>query len=272
MPAPFLPLIVEPNELDAALGGKDLLVVDLGEEAVYAQRHVPGAVHLPYRTIIEARPPAGGLLPDDIKLGAILSSVGITPSTHVVAYDSEGNAKACRLLWTLEVVGHAKYSLLNGGLHAWLAEGKATEGGINRPPRGDYKIGRHTEARADKGYILARLDDPGVVILDTRTPAEFTGQDVRAARGGHIPRAVNMDWTLAIDRARALRLRPDQELRALLEGLGVTPDKEVIAHCQTHHRSSHTFIVLKALGYPRVRGYDGSWSEWGNDPALPVES
>jgi thiosulfate/3-mercaptopyruvate sulfurtransferase len=116
------------------------------------------------------------------------------------------------------------------------------------------------------------LDDPEVVVLDVRTPAEFAGDDVRAARGGHIPGAVNMDWTLAIDRGRNLRLKPEGDLRRMLEELGVTPDKEVIVHCQTHHRSAHTYMVLKSLGYPRIRGYDGSWSEWGNDQNTPIES
>jgi thiosulfate/3-mercaptopyruvate sulfurtransferase len=94
---------------------------------------------------------------------------------------------------------------------------------------------------------------------------------VRAARGGHIPGAVNLNWTLAMDEQRQLRCKADATLRALLETIGVTPDKEVILYCQTHHRSAHTYLVLKHLGYPRVRGYAGAWSEWGNDPTLPVE-
>ncbi len=112
----------------------------------------------------------------------------------------------------------------------------------------------------------------GVVILDTRSPAEFSGIDRRAARGGHIPGAVNMDWSVALDRERNLRLKPAVELRGILDNLGITPDKEVITHCQTHHRSSHTYLMLKALGYPRTRGYPGSWSEWGNDLELPTET
>ncbi len=146
------------------------------------------------------------------------------------------------------------------------------EGGINRPDRSDYEVTHQTDAIADRDYILAHLNDPGVVILDTRTAAEFLGQDRRAARGGHIPGAANMDWTLAMDRARTLRLKTDSELREMLEKLGVTADKEVITHCQTHHRSSHTYIVLKTLGFPRIKGYPGSWSEWGNDFELPIET
>ena len=124
---------------------------------------------------------------------------------------------------------------------------------------------------ADKDYILSRMGQNDFALLDTRSPAEYAGMDVRAARGGHIPGAVNMNWTDAMDLANHLRFKPDQALRTMLEAIGVTPEKEVVVYCQTHHRSAHTYIVLKHLGYPRVRGYPGAWSEWGNDPGLPVE-
>ena len=110
-----------------------------------------------------------------------------------------------------------------------------------------------------------------MVLLDTRTPAEFSGADRRAARGGHIPGAVNVDWTLTMDPDRHRALRPADELRALYAQAGVDPDAEVVAYCQTHHRSSHTFWVLRHLGYRRVRGYPGAWSDWGNRDDTPVE-
>jgi len=118
---------------------------------------------------------------------------------------------------------------------------------------------------------VGHLHDPNVVFVDTRTLAEYRGETRRAERAGHIPGAVNFDWVNAIDQTRSLRLKPAQELKQVLSQMGVTPDKEVIAYCQTHHRSAHTYIVLKSLGYPRVRGYPGSWSEWGNSPETPIE-
>ena len=96
--------------------------------------------------------------------------------------------------------------------------------------------------------------------------------DQRAARGGHIPGAVNLNWMDTMDPQRQLRLQPAPVLRQLLDLRGVTTDKEVIVYCQTHHRSAHTYWVLRYLGYPRVRGYPGAWSEWGNDPSVPVEA
>lgn len=267
-----LPLIMEPDELELGLRRRDLLIVDLGDQRTHAKHHVPGAINLEYQRLVMARPPALGLLPDDRHLGEVLSSLGMTPETHVVAYDNGGNAKACRLLWTLDVIGHPNFSLLDGGLHAWMGEGHRTDHGLNQPRQGDYEVTQHNDVVADKAYILAHLDDPGVVILDTRSPAEFSGSDRQAARGGHIPGAVNMNWTLAMDRERNLRLRSEGELREMLEKLGVTPDKEIVTHCQIHQRSSHTYIMLKALGYPRIKGYPGSWSEWGNDLELPIET
>ena len=212
-----------------------------------------------------------GMLPDAARLSDTLGSIGMKPESHVVAYDDEGGGRAARLLWTLDVIGHTRYSLLNGGLHAWLNERHRIGTEPVKTARSDYPVKLGNGVVADKNYIVNRLHDPGVVIVDTRTPAEYRGETKRAERRGHIPGAVNFDWMNAIDQTRSTRLKPAGELKQILTGLGVTPDKEVITYCQTHHRSAHTYIVLKSLGYPRVRGYPGSWSDWGNSPETPVE-
>ena len=267
-----LPLIVEPEQLAESLGAENLLVVDLCRAETSASTQVPGAVHLEYASVIASRNPAGGLLPEASQLGSVLSALGLTPEHHVVAYDDEGGGKAGRLLWTLDMLGHGAASLLNGGIHAWANEGHPLANAPASATPSDYQAAFSGDAAADKDYILARIGSSDVLFLDTRTPEEYRGTNVRAERGGHIPGAVNFDWVNAIDRERNLRLKPAEELRPLLEAAGVTPDREVIAYCQTHHRSSHTYVVLKSLGYPRIKGYPGAWSEWGNLPDTPIET
>lgn len=269
---PHLPLLIEPEQLQPLLADPTVLIVDLSDPASYAAGHIPGAVHLDYSDLIRAEPPAMGLMPGEAQLSEVLSRLGLTPDRPVVAYDEEGNGRASRLLWTLSVLGHEWVSLLNGGIHAWDAAGGPLEAPFRHPPRSDYRARfANPAAVADRDYILERLGQSDLALLDTRSPGEFTGQDQRAARGGHIPGAVNLNWTDAMDPQRQWRLQPDPVLRAMLEKRGVTPDKEVIVYCQTHHRSAHTYWVLRYLGYPRARGYPGAWSEWGNDPNLPVE-
>lgn len=268
-----LPLLLEPEALTARLDDPGFVVVDLSDEPAFLQSHIPGALHVEYRRLLRSDPPAMGLMAHPDELSALLSETGVHEDNWVVAYDREGNGRACRFLWTLTVIGHSRHSLLNGGLHAWAASsGDLAAGAASRRGLTDYRAElKNPDALADKDYILARLGANDFVVLDARSPAEYSGDDQRAARGGHIPGAVNLDWTQAMDRGRELRLKPEQELRALLEDRGVTPDKEIVTHCQTHHRSAHTFMVLRHLGYPRVRGYAGSWSEWGNLPDTPIE-
>ena len=267
----LLPLLIEPETLEHHLGDDDILVVDLSKADTYRQLHVPGAVFLDYGQIIAARRPVMGLLPDDNTLHNVFSAAGISRDTHVVAYDDEGGGKAARLLWTLECTGHTRMSLLNGGLHAWANEGHPHDNTPVTPVDADYTVEHNEAPCADSRYIMQHLDDENVGLLDVRSQAEFSGQRKFATRGGHIPGAVNMDWTSAMDQQRNLRFKPDADLQRMLTDIGITPDREIITYCQTHHRSAHTYIVLKHLGFPRVRGYHGSWSDWGNNPELPVE-
>ncbi|MDH5436847.1 MAG: sulfurtransferase [Gammaproteobacteria bacterium] len=267
-----LSLVIEPDELEASLDNPDLLIIDMCKPSLYMQFHIPGAVHLDYSKIVRAENPVMGLLPDISTLNAVLSSIGFNNHQHVVAYDDEGGGKACRLLWTLAACGYEKLSLLNGGFLAWVNEKHPMSQQIPSIEPTHSNVSYSNEnAIADRDYILSQLDNTDTKRLDVRTIEEFNGLKRLADKAGHIPGAVNMDWMLTMDQQNNLRFRPENELRAMLVEREITPDKEIIVYCQSHHRSAHTWIMLKSLGFERVRGYHGSWSDWGNHPDTPVE-
>jgi len=263
-------VIIEPDELDPVVGKKELLIVDLCSPEVYERYHIPGSIHLDYSRIVASRSPVTGLLPPEEELSTLFSSIGLTPERHVVAYDDEGGGRASRFLWTLMVLGHTRLSLLNGGLVAWANEGHE----LDREPvdvvASDYRAAIGSEFVANRDYILSRLEKDDLCLVDARSPDEFWGIDIRADRGGHIPGAVNLDWSEIMDRTNNLRLLSDFELAERFYDVGALPEKEIIVYCQTHHRSSLTFIALKKLGYPKVKGYPGAWSDWGNSGETPV--
>ena len=268
----MLPLLLEPQELAKHLDDDNLLIVDLGKPTVYVQAHVPGAVHLDFKRLQTGAQPAPGMIPDDDTLSELFSQLGLTEDTQVVAYDDEGGGWAGRLLWTLDAIGHRKYSYLNGGIHAWLAAELPTtsEPGDREPS--DYQVSKHDPlTEVDLDYLLAHYQDADLVLWDSRSEEEFAGVRAFAQKAGHIPGARHYEWTDPMDKRNNLRLRPLDDIRQELEARGITADKEVICHCQTHHRSSFSWLVAKILGYPRVRGYAGSWAEWGNHPDTPVE-
>lgn len=266
-----LPLLIEPDTLERSLGYDNILIVDLNKAETYLKMHIPGAVQLDYLRITASRKPVMGLVPDDEALATLFSSLGIDEHTHVVAYDDEGGGRAARLLWTLEVAGHTRGSLLNGGLHSWANEGHPLETEPVPSSAKTFNVKRNAGPSANSAYIMEQLNNADCRLLDVRSPEEYNGIKRFAERGGHIPGAINFNWIEAIDTNRNMRLKTDETLQALLTPLGVTPDKEIITYCQTHHRSAHTWLVLKHLGYGNIKGYPGSWSDWGNNPELPVE-
>ncbi len=266
-----LPLIIEPTQVNSLLSEDNVVLIDLCQPDTYIKAHIPGAVFLDYNWIVDVDKPRVGLLPAAAQLSRIVSAFGIGEDTHVIAYDDEGGGRASRFLWTLQCIGHTRISLINGGLHAWAGEGFTMDPDIHFPVPTTREVRYQNEAIADKTYILEHLNDDSTVILDARSPQEFNGIKVFAARGGHIPGAVNYEWTNAMDRQQNLKLRDANTLRQELQQLGITPDKTIVCHCQSHHRSAFTCIMLNALGFDKVKGYPGSWSDWGNDSSVPVE-
>jgi len=265
-----LPLLVEPGQLEPLLAHKQLIIVSVDSEQRYSERHVPTAVHLSYSRLVRKSTFAQGLLPELEDINKALSSIGLTPDKHVVAYDDEGSGRASRLLFTLDAVGHTRFSLLNGGMTAWADEGFPLHVAPEFREPSNYQATSIRDVVADKDYILKNLNNENVVLIDTRSHDEFTGLQPLAKRSGHIPGAINIDWKLNKNPARHSRMKSDDKILEMLEDRRITKDKEIIVYCQTCHRSSHTYIMLKQAGYPNVKCYPGSWSEWGNCDDTPV--
>ncbi|MEW8507265.1 MAG: sulfurtransferase [Candidatus Thiodiazotropha sp.] len=264
-----IPSLLEPEQLQGLLDSEQLVVVDLCKDTTYAQLHIPGAVHLAYNRIVASNHPVGGLLPEADVLAETLSEIGIDSSVHVVAYDDEGGGNASRLLWTLEAMGHSRYSLLNGGLHAWANEGHPCSRKPTTPLSASFSPAPSPAPVATTDYIIGRLGKSDFALWDARSQNEYSGISRFSNHPGHIPGAINLDWLAVMDRQRNLRLKPDEELRLQLSQLGLNQEKEIVAYCQTHHRSSLSWFVLRHLGYRRCKGYPGSWSDWGNRDDTP---
>lgn len=268
----LLPLIVEPEQLQAHLDDPQLLIIDVPVNGgSYRQGHVPGAIFLDFRYLMHGE----GSVPNDVPsveaLSRLFSALGLTRDTHVVAYDDEGGGWAARLLWTLDLIGHTRYSYLNGGIHAWRDAGleESTEPTALSPSDYHAEI-LNPHALITFEEIKEKIGNKQFAVWDARSKGEFDGERGNNKHLGHIPGAVNMDWLQAMDRNRALRIRDYAELITELQAMGLTPDMEVATHCQSHHRSSFTWLVGKALGF-NMRGYAGSWGEWGNRDDTPIE-
>ena len=248
----------------------EIFVVDLRPAAHGAEGYIPGSVHLEYDRLIRKHGKSEGLLPDIAALRQLFSELGLKPWHFVVAYDDETGVEASRLLWTLEVVGHQNYALLDGGFAAWENLHLPRSQKKRTPPQSEYPAFALGAAVVNKQDVLEAIGKEDTCIVDTRTLEEYLGTDLRAERGGHLPGAIHFDWTSAIDLYGTGKLRNPRKLQVELDQLGVDKNREIILYCQSNRRCAHTFIVFKWLGYKNVRSYHGSWSEWGNDPNTPI--
>ena len=247
-----------------------LRVVDVFNPSPQDHAFIPGSLHLPTAALIEGSPPSPGKLPSKNQLEAVFSFIGYEPEQTIVVCDHEGGGWAGRLAWTLDVINHEKWLYLDGGIHAWLDAGfdvvnEPTQADATKP---DLNLNMHPLIEVDE--LINKLEDENLLVWDVRSQEEFLGLRPGAQRNGHIPGAVNIDWLDLMDRNNSLRLRTD--LRELLASQGISSEKDIVTHCQTHHRSGLSYMVGRLLGFANIRAYAGSWSEWGNRTDTPIES
>jgi thiosulfate/3-mercaptopyruvate sulfurtransferase len=247
------------------------------DTSAYDTGHIPGAVGWSWKQ--DTQDMVRRDIPDQPAFEELMARAGITNETIVVLYGDMDNWFATYALWLLKYYGHKDARILNGGRKKWLAENRAITMDAPQVARTDYRAELpHGDLRVLRNGVLAHLGKPDAALVDVRSPDEYSGKLLAPAnlpqegsqRGGHIPGAANIPWSKAVNEDGTFK--PASDLHALYTGHGVTPDKDVIAYCRIGERSSHTWFVLKyLLGYPKVRNYDGSWTEWGSLIGVPIE-
>ena len=247
------------------------------DQSAFDQGHIPGAVALNWFHDLEEHPHRD--IASKATIERLLGNAGVGPDTTIVVYGDNNNWFATYAYWLIKLYGHRNLRVMNGGRKKWMDEGRPMTKEASSHPKVQYQAQEaNASIRAVRDLVLQSLRQPGKGMVDVRSPREYSGELLApenlpqegAQRGGHIPGAANIPWGEAV--------RPDgtfksaDELKALYQGKGITPDKEIIAYCRIGERSAHTWFVLtELLGYPKVRNYDGSWTEWGSMVGVPVE-
>jgi len=251
----------------------DILIIDLCGAEQYEKVHIQGAVKLEYSDFVVSRGSIEGANADDEQLNKVFSSIGLDHEKPVVIYDHQNNMRSCRLVWTLHVLGHSNISILDGGLINWVMQGYPTNNQFEAPKASHYEIHHNEDAYASKNYVVEHLLNPKDVLLDTRSQEEYFGQhrDAKSKRGGHIPGSINIDWKSLVDLDNYGKIKDKEEVLKTFKSKGVVPEKEIVVYCQSHMRSSHTYVVLKSLGFTNVLGYEGGWSEWAAALECPIK-
>jgi len=272
-------VLVETGWVAEHLNDPSVRIVESDEDILlYDQGHVPGAVKIDW--VADLNDPVVRDYLDRPRFEKLLSAKGIGNDTTVIFYGDKHNWWATYAFWVFKLFGHKDARIMNGGRAKWIAEGRELSKDVPNYPPATYKAPERDDQaiRAFRDQVREHIKRSGVALVDVRSPQEFSGERTHmpeypqegTLRGGHIPTAVSIPWAQAVKEDSTFKSRAD--LEALYGGKGVTADKDVVAYCRIGERSSHTWFVLTyLLGYPQVRNYDGSWTEWGNGVGLPIE-
>jgi thiosulfate/3-mercaptopyruvate sulfurtransferase len=270
-------VLVETDWLAEHLDDPSIRIVEVDENpALYAEAHIPGAIGFDWKKDLQDQVKRDFLGPEDF--GRLFGSRGISNEHTIVLYGDRNNWFAAYTYWYLKYYGHQDVKLMNGPREKWIAEGRPTT--TDRPDHSpvtfEAKPGDDS-IRALRDHVRDALGD-GNVLVDVRSPQEFSGELIAMAgyeqegaqRGGHIPGAKSIPWAQAVKEDGTFKSA--DELRDLYGGKGVLTGEPIIAYCRIGERSAHSWFVLhELLGQEDVRNYDGSWTEWGNMVAVPIE-
>jgi thiosulfate/3-mercaptopyruvate sulfurtransferase len=241
-------------------------------KAAYLAGHIPGAVHCDWSRDLSAEPPPSGhpryMLLGPKEFAAAMARLGIGNDTFVIGYDAEGGHHAARLWVALRRYGHDRMAVMEGGIQRWEREKRPMEPGDVKAKPATFVPHPRDGVLASKDEVLAAVRKGDPWLLDVRRDTEFTGEEKRAARGGHIPGAVHLLWKDALK--DDWTLKDADELEDMYANAGFGPETSTVTYCQAGVRAAFTNLVLTALGHDDVRTYDGSWEEWGNDASLPI--
>ena len=272
-------VLVETGWVAEHLNDPKVRLVESDEDVLlYDQGHIPGAVKVDW--VADLNDPVRRDYLDREHFERLVAAKGISNDTTVVFYGDKNNWWATYAFWVFKLFGHKDARIMNGGRAKWIAENRELTRQVPSHPRGSYTAPERddTTIRAFRDQVLEHIKGQKGALVDVRSPQEYSGERTHmpeypqegTLRGGHIPTAASIPWAKAVKEDSTFK--SPEDLRELYGSQGVTSDKDVIAYCRIGERSSHTWFVLTyLLGYPKVRNYDGSWTEWGNSVGVPIE-